>query len=143
MLLMKRIWFILLLAIVFLGGCSDPAVDGVDAWGKVTWGGNPVPSGMVTFTPDGGKGNRGHQGWATIADGRFDTRETTGKKISKGPCMALVTSKQPSTDPAHPKGTNLVLRYEKPLEVSTEPAELNLDVPASHKAIVVLPDGSQ
>jgi hypothetical protein len=130
-------------AIVGICGCSEPAVDGVDAWGNVTWGGKPIASGMVTFTPDGGKGNSGHQGWAAITDGRFDTRDSKGKKVSKGPCIVLVTSKQPSTNPAHPKGTNLVLRHEQPVEIPMDSAELNLDVPNSHQAIVALPDGKE
>lgn len=135
---------ILLLPTLFwLGGCSPPAVDGVDAWGNVTWGGKPITSGMVTFTPTANQSNGGHQGWATVAEGRFDTRASGGKKIATGPCTLLLTSRQPSADPAHPKGTNLVLRFEKPIEISADSAEVNLDIPANHKAIVVFPDGGE
>lgn len=62
-----------------LGGCSKSTVDRVDAWGKVTWKGQPIPRGVIYFGPDGGKGNTGPQGYALIVDGLFDTRKASGK----------------------------------------------------------------
>jgi len=124
-------------------GCSKHTADGVEVWGSVTWGGKPVPSGIVTFTADTSKGNSGHQGWAIIKDGRFDTRWDKGRFAPKGACVVTINDKQPSTDPAHPKGTDLILKYDQSVEIPAESAEMNLEVPQSHEAIVSLPDGAE
>ena len=133
----------MILALLVAVGCSKPRTEGVDVWGNVNWDGKPVSSGMVTFTPDVTKENRGHQGWAVIKDGHFDTRESSGKAVTKGPCIVSIGHKQPSTNPSHPKGTSLIVKYDQSLEIPEESGELNFDVPASYEPLVSYPDGEE
>lgn len=124
-------------------GCSKAGPDGVDVWGSVEWKGIPVPSGIVTFTPDMAKGNRGHQGWAIIENGQFDTRKTSSKTAPKGACIVTVSDKQPSTDPSHPRGTSLILKYDEAKEMPTASGEFNLVIPETYEPLVSFPNGDE
>src|SRR5690606_17205819 len=115
--------------VIMVGGCSRDTDEGVDLAGAATWKGQPLASGIVTLSADVTKGNSGHQGWAPIENGRFDTRHSGGKVAPLGACIAQVNCKQPSTDPSHPRGTHWILRYEYPLEISRDTTEVNIDVP--------------
>jgi hypothetical protein len=141
---MRKILCCFVLGFLFYSGCSTKHdVDGVDVWGTAIWGDDPIPTGMVTFTPDASQGNTGHQGWAEIKDGEFDTRKANGKLAPKGPCVILISSKQPSQDPSHPRVTGVILRHQQTLDISSESGQLDLTVPESQKASVVFPDGEE
>lgn len=132
-----------MLLVIMLGtGCSEPGVDGVHVWGNATWRGQPIPNGTIVFTPDIAKGNSGHQSWATITDGRFDTR-SQGKIVAKGASTAMIRGSQKSTNPAYPSGTELVLRHTLAVEIPTQSGELNIDIPPSIEQIVSMPEGQE
>lgn len=46
--------------------------------GTVTYEGNPIPVGFLTFAPDATKGNQGPGGSAVIEDGHFETPRNKG-----------------------------------------------------------------
>jgi hypothetical protein len=142
---MNRSLIICVATVVFAGllGCSKTSPDGVDVWGNVEWKGNPVPSGIVTFTPDAAKGNRGHQGWAIIENGRFDTRNSGSKSSPKGACIVTISDKQPSTDPAHPAGTSIIVKYDQAMEMPSASGELNLIVPDGYVPLISFPNGDE
>lgn len=52
--------------------------------GEATYDGKPIPSGVLIFTPDTGRGNKGPQGKARIKDGKFST-ENNGRGVVGGP----------------------------------------------------------
>lgn len=65
-------------------GCgSDEGVARYRVTGDVTYAGQPVPRGFVTFSPDAESGNSGPGGGAPIYNGKFDTNK--GKGIVGGP----------------------------------------------------------
>ncbi len=76
--------FILLWLGLALVGCSKGGVPRVTVSGKVTFRGQAVPIGLVSFTPDAKKGNRGPQGVARIVDGTYTTKDG-GKGSVLGP----------------------------------------------------------
>ncbi len=72
-------WAALALAIV-LAGCGSQ-IDGPPRYrvsGEVTYDGQPVPRGFITFEPDSEKGNSGPGGGAEIKDGRYRTDADMG-----------------------------------------------------------------
>lgn len=74
-----------------VGGCepesSEPTMQ---ISGTVTYKGKPVPKGTIDFEPDPTKGGTGMAGFATITDGKFDTRLEGGRGIYGGPYVIRV-----------------------------------------------------
>lgn len=67
-----------------LTGCGDGGPPRYRVSGSATYAGQPIPAGSIVFQPDGAKGNKGPAGFATIKDGKYDTREG-GKGVIGGP----------------------------------------------------------
>lgn len=77
-------WPALCAVIVAVPGCRNSrSVDRYSLAGSVTFRGEPVPSGRVTFEPDVELGNGGPGSSAFIFDGRFST--AAGKGHCGGP----------------------------------------------------------
>jgi len=71
-----RSFVCLALAIVMLVGCSDPKRAGkYEVSGSVTWNGEPVETGFVTFHPEGGKSDEA----GPLASGRYSFYAHAGK----------------------------------------------------------------
>lgn len=60
-------------------GCGGDSVETYHLSGKVTFDGQPIPSGQIYFMPDTNKGNSGPAGFAKITDGQYDTSLEGGK----------------------------------------------------------------
>jgi hypothetical protein len=81
-----------LVSVLLAGGCSkDSGPKAYRVSGEAKFDGKPIPYGEVLFTPDGGFGNSGPQGIATIRDGKFDTASEGGKGVAGGPTVVRVT----------------------------------------------------
>src|SRR5690349_8103368 len=78
------------LALLTASGCGRGGAARIPVSGKVTWHGEPIPRGMVSFDPDVTKKNSGPQGFAPIVDGRYDTRAEKGKGSVVGPQIVIV-----------------------------------------------------
>lgn len=79
------------LVLVALSGCGS-GTDGptrYDISGLVTYDNQPVPYGTVQFLPDSSKSNQGPAGYATIVDGKFDTKKG-GKGVVGGPHQVVI-----------------------------------------------------
>jgi len=80
--------------VAFLAGCGS-AEEGPDLYnisGKVTYDGEPIKTGRITFMPDATKGNKGPAGYAAIRDGVYDTAEDGGKGAVAGAIAVLITA---------------------------------------------------
>jgi hypothetical protein len=76
--------------LIAVGGCG--AGDGkVSVTGAVTFDGNPMPDGYVTFTPDGG----GTPAAGPIQDGRYSLSATPGKHRVEIEASRFVGPKNP------------------------------------------------
>lgn len=88
---MKKLLLVSFLAsIVGTAGCGKSGVQRLDVSGSVTFDGQPVPAGEVRFEPNASKGGSGPVGYATIIDGRYDTRNEDKGPIS-GPVRLKVS----------------------------------------------------
>jgi hypothetical protein len=90
--------FILCFAAAVISGCNQqlgPPLHRVA--GRGLYGGRPIVSGQVLFTPDGRRGNKGPQGLATIVEGRIDTRGTRAPGIAGGPMIVQVSGQLDAT----------------------------------------------
>lgn len=121
-------WAVLVLGVLTgCGGSSDPNIGHVA--GTVTFDGKPLPAGMIVFEPDPARGNHGQQGYADIADGKFDTRKA-GKGVSAGAQIARITGGD-GTDSGSftPFGNLLFEEHTVRIDVSQNQTPLQLDVP--------------
>ncbi len=98
----------LALGLALLAGCSaEPART--DVSGTVTFDGKPLRRGRIYFDPDPAKGNTGVQGYADVADGRYDTA-TGGKGGVGGPVIVRIDG-QGEPAPGYPEGAPLFNSY--------------------------------
>ena len=69
------------LCFLVLLGCGDNSGN-YEVSGTVTWDGQPIPKGFISFIPDKDKGNSGPGGGAEIVDGKY--RTPPGKGVIGG-----------------------------------------------------------
>jgi hypothetical protein len=100
-------------------GCGSKGPERFHVSGKVTANGKPIPAGTITFEPQG----KGLQGFATIKDGQYDTRQG-GKGHSGGPTTArvaaydgIVANELPM---GKPMGPEVLMKLDLPTSDSTQ-----------------------
>jgi hypothetical protein len=110
-------------------GCSR--ADRWDMSGNVTYGGQPVNEGHITFDPvTPGKGG----GFARINDGKFDTR-VEGRNHPGGPHKVTIAAYKGLKNPKNPDSDVLLLfpAYIFEVELPTHVTTMDFDVPADWK----------
>jgi hypothetical protein len=112
-------------------GCNQgdgPVVYHVN--GSVSFNGQPVQAGQITFEP--ASGNSGPAGVAVIKDGKFDTK-LEGQGTVGGPHTAIIQGFDGNADPAHelPMGKPLFVDYRSSLDLPKEEGSQNFEVPAA------------
>lgn len=103
--------------------------------GKVTFKGQPVPSGKIYFMPDSAKGNTGQTGFANIRDGQFDTSASGGRGTIGGPVVIAIEGIDPASKDKAEKSPEveakaLFPRYEIPADLPKSDTTKDIDVPA-------------
>lgn len=123
--------FSCLISVIILAGCGSKESDStVQMTGMVTFGGKPLPAGMIVFEPNPAKGNRGPQGHADIKDGKFDT-QANGKPSVVGAVIVRVTGGDGvNPEPFSPFGKLLFEEYTTKIEIARDSPTLTLDVPS-------------
>lgn len=122
-----------LLALV---GCGGDV--GYNLSGKVTFDGKPIPEGMIYFSPDSSKGNKGLTGYAKIKGGMYNTASEGGTKLLDGPLVVRIDGFDPSSKgTAAPGDTSgevtvksLFPTYQTTTELTKGTATLDFNVPA-------------
>jgi hypothetical protein len=117
-------------------GCGGGSTHRVS--GKVTFKGAPIKAGMIYFTPDGSKDNKGPTGFAVIVDGKYDTAAEGGSGAVKGPMIVAIEGTDPDTQGKANKGdptgeilvTSLFPRYETSIDLPGSDTTKDFDVPA-------------
>lgn len=127
-LIMSRlpIAFLALSSLVALtAGCSQNAGPvRYQLSGEVTFAGQPIPNGMITFTPDSTQGNSGPQGVALIKDGKYDTAAPEGKGIGGGPTIIHILGQAPD-------GRQVLCEFEQKVELPKQDSQHKIEVPAT------------
>ncbi|MFI4876581.1 MAG: hypothetical protein ACIALR_14625 [Blastopirellula sp. JB062] len=111
-------------------GCSEEGESLTRLSGQVTIHNQPVPFGVIQFTPDASAGNQGAAGFAEIRDGRFDT-DAGGRGVTGGAFTAMIDaySMQNVNPDIKPYGDPLVTGYKRKVTVDQGPAaELNFEI---------------
>ncbi|MFI4876824.1 MAG: hypothetical protein ACIALR_15845 [Blastopirellula sp. JB062] len=96
---LTSLWIALLL--IAFSGCQGPT-NGAQIEGNVTYDGQPLSSGTISFEPDSSKQNQGLVAYAPIIDGKFETDPEFG--VGEGPYVVRIMppqigSGQKSTSP--------------------------------------------
>jgi len=115
-------------ALAVLAGCSQSGPTYYHVAGTVTFGGQPVPKGTVTFEPDAAKGVRGQMGYADLVQGKFDTR-TAGKGVLGGAYVIRVLGYDGKAAYEAPYGNGIFPEYTINRDLPKEDSTLTIDVP--------------
>jgi len=113
-------------------GCGNAKDDGPTRFrvhGTVSYDGQPVPFGTITFEPDSSKGNSGPQGFATIKDGLFDTNSGDGKGGVGGPTIISVAGTTHEVVTEGSPGRFLFQDYQMKQELPEGESTLEISVP--------------
>lgn len=107
---------------------NDPRKNAI--WGTVTYRGQAVPAGSITFIPDASQGNSGPAVTVPLENGRFDSRKKGLGHIG-GPHKVRITglTGKDSGDEFFPEGTLLFPDYETSADLPNGPSEQNFVVP--------------
>lgn len=139
---MNRLSFVLLmmltLAFTGLTGCggSNDGPTRYDVSGSISYQGEPLESGRITFVPDEEKGNQGPVGYALIKGGKYDTSAPGGKGTIAGGIQILITGYDFTKTATNEVRPPLFVDYKETADINAEDASttLDFDVPASAAA---------
>ncbi len=98
------------LAALLLAGCGgDSGPERYSITGKVTFQGQPVPAGRITFTPDASQGNEGPGAIAEIRNGTYATEP--GKGVTGGPTVVMIAGYDGQAVPENDIGVSIFQPY--------------------------------
>jgi hypothetical protein len=124
---MFRHWSVsglVLLALALASGCnSSSGPSRYQLNGEISFNGQPIPAGVIVFTPDTAQGNSGPQGIANIKDGKYDTAAPEGRGVGGGPTIVRVTGQGPDQ--------SLWCEYEYKVDLPKDKSALKIEVPLS------------
>ena len=123
------------LGLIFLGlclGCNGGNDAGRNTLsGKVTFGGKPVPYGLIYFSPDITQGNSGPQGYAEIVNGEYST-DDVGMGAVMGPLVVQISGFPQGKDESGAfEGTPLFPRYKTSINLTEGMKTMDFDVPSN------------
>ena len=117
------------LAILAAPGCDRGPIL-FQVTGQVTFGGKPLPAGVIYFDPDYMKKNDGPQGYAHIKDGQFSTRAVGGRGVIGGPHLARIEGFDGQPASELPMGRPLFTNFSQPIDLPKADTQVTFDVPA-------------
>lgn len=118
-----------------LVGCGSGASDGPTRYavsGKVTYAGEPVPAGEITFEPDASKGNGGPAASTTIEDGAYSLPAASGAVGGAMTVRIIGYDGKPPEGPEaemNPNGMSLFPPYETTVDLPESSATQDFEVP--------------
>jgi len=118
----------LVVVLVLFTGCGQSGPTYYQVAGTVTFGGQPVPKGTVTFEPDAAKGVRGQMGYADLVHGKFDTR-LAGKGVLGGAYVIRILGYDGKAAYEAPYGNGIFPEYTINRDLPKEDSTLTIDVP--------------
>lgn len=125
-------WWVVVVVLTWLVGCGHNGPTRYDMSGKVTFQGQPVPSGTIAFEPvEGGIGG----GHAFIEDGKYDTSESGRGHLGgqhkvriSGNTGELINPNDPDSD-----RVPLFSPYETTIDLPGKSGPMDFEVPANQK----------
>jgi hypothetical protein len=135
-----RRWIVLALLLGLAAGCSRSEVKKVQVSGKVTFNGQPVPAGWISFQPDGSQGNPGREvRLVMIKDGVYDSsKEQDASGVYPGPTIIRIAGFDGKPQPFFHQGKQIFNPHE--VRETVQGGTKDFDVPASAaKNLVITP----
>lgn len=114
--------------LIALAGCSGGGPPRFHASGNVTYGGQPVPAGSVTFIPDTSKGNSGPAVSAEIKNGKYDTRGSGAGHVG-GPHVVKITGLSGIASDEFSAGEPIFPGYEIRIDLPKKAGTHDFEVP--------------
>ncbi|MBA2114941.1 hypothetical protein [Bremerella alba] len=124
---------VIALAILLITGCgTEKSSDVYSVSGNITYDGQPLPKGNISFAPDASQNNQGPGATAEIKDGEY--KMMPGKGISGGPYELVIsgydgvpiTSGEGGMDP---NGKVLFESYKMSLDLPHKDTQHDIEVP--------------
>lgn len=118
-----RCWSLCILFAVLICGCGGKKnpPGRYDLSGTVTYDGQPVPIGVVSFAPDTKNGNQGPGSTGDIVDGQYKTRP--GKGVVGGPYVVTISGYPKHAD------VDLFTPYTVSIDLPAEGGAYDFEVP--------------
>ncbi|MGL4550733.1 MAG: hypothetical protein ACRC33_06060 [Gemmataceae bacterium] len=122
---MRRVRCFGLVAAMMAAGCQPPGEKLAPVSGVITAAGKAVPSGTVTFYPDGAKGNKSaHQPNGVLdADGRFEMYVPPDRKGAPPGAYRIVVY---AVDDPQPGKPNKYFAHRKYADLTTTPLRVEV-----------------
>jgi hypothetical protein len=120
---------VLAAALVLAPACSPQGPKKVQLSGKVTFKGQPVPAGYISFMPDASQGNRGEVRVVQIKDGAYDSAKERSPGVYPGPTVIRIAGFDGQPLKLFPQGKQIFNPHE--LRDTLEAGTKDFDVPAS------------
>ncbi len=117
------------LSLLIHSGCSRRQ-DGpprYDVKGTVTYKGEPLEAGRITFAPDHTKENRGPVGYAEVKHGKYDTSIRGSKGAVSGPLIVYITGYDYSGAANEELRPPLFVDFEEHAEIDPEADRFTFD----------------
>lgn len=116
--------------LIALAGCSGGGPPRFHASGNVTYGGQPVPAGSVTFVPDTSKGNSGPAVSAEIKNGKYNTRGSGTGHVG-GPHVVKITGLSGIASDEFSAGEPIFPSYEIRIDLPKKAGTHDFEVPGN------------
>lgn len=130
--MLVRIGMYFALALTLLAGCTSKPKPSQLA-GKVTFKGQPVPAGFISFAPDVGNGNLGEMRVLQIKDGAYDSSKEREPGLKPGPYFLRISGFDGKRIP----------RYGQGKQIFNEVQEIEINVPEGETTKdFVIPDSA-
>jgi hypothetical protein len=117
-------------ALVIPAGCRTEKKT-AQLSGNVTFKGQPVPAGYISFLPDSSKGNQGGMKVVQIKDGRYDTALASDSGVVPGPTVIRIAGFDGNPVPRFGQGKQIFNIYELRETLAEGTAAKDFTVPDS------------
>ena len=118
-----------------IGGCDRSKPPTVyDVSGRVTFAGNPIPTGRVVFEPDTSRGGTGMTSIADIINGHYVTRP--GRGFGGGPCRVTIYGSDGTLPAENPDDHDdaLFSPWQTAIDLPRESCQRDFAVPADARS---------
>jgi hypothetical protein len=93
-------------------GCSSSEQKKIPLSGKVTFKGQPVPAGYISFMPDASQGGKGEVRVVQIQDGVYDSSKEKDPGVYPGPTIIRIAGFDGKPERLYPQGKQIFNAYE-------------------------------
>ena len=117
-----------MLVALVVAGCGKSGPPRYHVTGKLTYGGKPVPAGVIFFEPDFTKKNDGPSGFAHVKNGEYDTR-VDGQPVVSGPHQVRIHAFDGKPGNELPMGQMIAPEFTTTVDFPEEDSVKNFDIP--------------